>query len=154
LPCWSTLPQRPLNGEREVSLLFNKLNGSTDGTSVNFTCNSYFKINGNSKIVCKNGKWNSLAPNCTLLDTQLCLKKPTNNFASLLSLEHIVLKIETDFKTHKNLSIYDKARYTCPNNKFLGSNLTIKYNDNNIEYVESECIGTEKWQNVMCALKN
>ena len=152
MPCWSDLPQRPLNGERAVSLLFNKFNGSTDGTSVNFTCNSYFKLNGSSRIVCKNGKWNSVAPNCTFLTSNICLKKPINSFANLVSLEHAVIKIETNYTTYKNVSIYDKARYSCPNNNFLKSNLTLKFNDQNIGYVEAECIGMEKWQNVMCAL--
>ena len=145
------LPPRPLNGERTATLLLNKLNSSTDGTSVGFKCNPYFNLVGVNKTVCVNNKWSSSPPTCKLSNST-CFEKPPIEMktAKLINLEHAVLKVEETLNgTFEKINVYISARYTCPRNRFA-PNQVVKYNDENIGYVEVLCIGSETWQGVKC----
>ncbi len=145
------LPARPLNGERTATLLLNKFNSSTDGTSVGFKCNSYFDLVGVKKIVCINNTWSSSPPTCKLTNST-CFQKPPVlvKTAKLINLEHAVLKVEKSLNgTFNKVNAFISARYTCPGNKFA-PNQTVKYNDQNIGHVEVLCIGSEIWQEVKC----
>ena len=145
------LPARPLNGERTATLLLNKFNSSTDGTSVGFKCNPYFNLIGSQKIVCINNAWSASAPICSLTNST-CFKKPPLQLdtAKLINLEHLVLKLESSLNgTFNQVNVYTLARYTCTGNKFA-PNQTVKYNEGNVGYVEALCIGSEIWQKVKC----
>lgn len=146
------MPGKILNGERTITLLLSKYNSSTDGTSVSFTCDPYFDLVGNSKIVCKTNRWDGSPPTCKLRDS-LCLKKPAQQVKSarLVYLKYVEIKVEKDLKSSYNLSIYTNASYTCPNNKFQ-PNQTVKYDDKKIGYVEVACIGKESWQEALCSV--
>ena len=129
------------------------MNSSTDGTSVNFTCDPYFELVGNGRMTCKNGQWDSFPPVCRLLNST-CSNKPPTEFgkAKLISIQHVELKVEKSYNTFENVTLYINAGYSCPDNKFK-TNHTIKYTNNKVAYIDSLCVGRESWQIVVCGWK-
>lgn len=96
--CWKAVPERPLNGRRDVYLELNKVNGDSSGSWCSFTCNPFYELTGPGSLSCVNGKWETNEPVCKLF-RNICIKPPEFvNGASLISLSSTAIENELSFE--------------------------------------------------------
>lgn len=157
------MPQRPLNGRREVGLILNSLDGSPNGSHVNFTCDQYFELSGGPRqIFCNDGKWNqSDIPKCTL-SQNICTDVPPNKTDSsvLLGINGIYLEEELGNGRTNRVKVLLSSMYRCASSDLTFVNQTrkigFKPSKNPLvfyAYQNSSCIGKNVWEPLPRCLK-
>lgn len=156
-PCWKKVPQRPLNGRRDVGLILNSYDGSTFGSHVNFTCNPFFELTGGMvRIFCNNGRWNESAiPKC-LRSKSVCTVLPPNRTESSIMLlaNGYTFLDETDVANKKIVRIYTTVSYVCANSSLRFADpsrrIGLKMRNNSTQqfysYQNATCLGQNRWQ--------
>lgn len=156
------MPQRPLNGRREVALVISSYDGSTFGSHVNFTCDPFFELTGGaSRIYCNNGKWttdNVVPPKCTR-SKDICTDMPPNRTDSTVLLSVTGFDIEEESLGEfykKKVKIYTMASYVCAFSNLVFADTSRKVSTRArknpllppYRYQNSTCLGNNVWQSL------
>ena len=153
-PCWDKVPRRPLNGRREVGVVFRIPSGDTRGSHVNFTCNPFYTLVGKDRVLCSNQTWDNEMPECRLNVKELCREKPPSVFnkALLKALHRIEIKYETSYMNYDVITHHVSATYVCPEGHRFRMQESRRqlpviknYNGQLLEHTNSTCVGENRW---------
>jgi hypothetical protein len=157
-PCFLKLPKRPLNGKRDVELVFHTFERKYFYSYVNFSCNPYFELVGRSTFTCLDGIWEPFMPECRL-SKKICTTKPaaSTDTSVIINQVRTQVRIELDYQNNsKMLDIYLTAGYTClpdqPRLRFKNKFKITEYKyipkpyDRNVFYQNATCLGNNVWE--------